>query len=124
VSDWKKIGVNAVVRVENGNPQNFQALLAPEFIPQDPDQYLLWHSTQDKTNISHYKSDRIDKDLEDGRKATDPKFRKEKYLDFQKVLLDDAPATFLYFPKTNVLYLRKTKGLLYSVLPYEMPGSF
>lgn len=112
IESWKALGLKAVLRVESGVPQNFQALLMAEAIPADPDQYALWHSTQAKTNISHYSSPRIDKDLEDARKDGNSDTRREKYLDFQKVLLDDSPATFLYFPKSLTIYRKKVEANL------------
>lgn len=120
IQAWKEIGINAVLRIESGIPQNFQALLAAEPIPLDPDQYALWHSTQGKTNISKYSSPRVDKDLEDGRKTGDMETRKEKYLDFQKVLQDDSPATFLYFPKTKVIFRRKVENILNQVTSLQL----
>lgn len=120
IDDWKKIGVNAVIRTESGNPQNFQALLTTVSIPHDPDQYALWHSTQINTNLSKYSSPRVDKDLEDGRKTSDPEIRKEKYFDFQKVLQDEVPATFLYFPKINVIYRQKIETNLNKILKLQL----
>ncbi len=67
------------------------------YLPRDPDQYTLWHSGQ-KNNITKYKNLRIDKLLEDGRKTVDLDERKTIYADFQKYLIDDVPAVFLYFP--------------------------
>ena len=121
IKSWKELGVNAVLRIESGIPQNFQALLIQEPIPLDPDQYAIWHSTQSKTNISNYSSPRIDKDLEDGRKTGDIEIRKEKYADFQRVLLDDAPATFLYFPKLNIIYRKKVEDNINKVLNLQIP---
>ena len=46
-------------------------------IPEDPDQYSIWHSTQDATNITHYESPRIDKLLEDGRSEIDTESRRK-----------------------------------------------
>lgn len=120
IQAWKQAGIEAVLRVESGIPQNFQALLISQTIPVDPDQYTLWHSTQTKTNFAKYSFARVDKDLEDGRKTSDQKIRKEKYFDFQKVLLEDAPATFLYFPKMNVIYRGKIGENLYKILPYQI----
>lgn len=122
VQDWKNVGINAVVRVESGMPQNFQALLTSVTIPHDPDQYALWHSTQNKTNLSKYSSPRVDKDLEDGRKTDDIEIRKEKYWDFQKVLQDDVPATYLYFPKINVVYRKKIEGNLNKIINLQLPA--
>ena len=120
IEDWKKIGVNAVIRTESGNPQNFQALLTTVSIPHDPDQYTLWHSTQVNTNIAKYSSPRADKDLEDGRKISDFEKRKEKYFDFQKVLQDDAVATFLYFPRINVIYRKRVENIFNKILPAQI----
>lgn len=123
VNSWKGLGFDGKLRVESGIPQNFQALLITQSIPSDPDQYFLWHATQEKTNLTKYDSKRADKDLEDGRKALKEEERKEKYIDFQKTLLEDAPATFLYFPKYNVIYLNKVERLLEQVLALTSESS-
>ena len=121
-AEWKNLGFDVKLRIESGVSQNFQALLITQGLPQDPDQYFLWHSSQERTNLSKYSpvccpaSARVDKDLEDGRKLIKEEDRKEKYLDFQRTLLEDAPATFLYFPKHNILYLKKVESLLNKVL--------
>ncbi|MDP3973721.1 MAG: ABC transporter substrate-binding protein [Candidatus Daviesbacteria bacterium] len=120
VEEWKKIGFNVNIRVESGVPQHFQMLLITQSIPRDPDQYVLWHSSQIKTNLTKYSSARVDKDLEDGRKTVKEEDRKVSYYDFQKTLLEDAPATFLYFPKYNLIYLKKVEGLLDKVLPLQI----
>lgn len=116
IEEWKALGFDAKLRIESGIPQNFQALLITQSIPADPDQYFLWHATQTKTNLSKYDSKRADKDLEDGRKIINEIDRKEKYFDFQRALLEDAPAVFLYFPKYNIVYLKKVESLLNKVL--------
>ncbi len=121
IESWNNLGLKAVLRAESGIPQNFQALLITQNIPADPDQYSLWHSTQKGgTNISRIASPRIDKDLEDGRKITDFETRKKKYQDFQKILLDEAPAIFLYFPKYEVVYMKKTEAILTKVLQTQL----
>lgn len=122
VEEWGKLNFNVKIRIESGIPQNFQILLITQSIPADPDQYFLWHSTQDKTNLSKYSSARVDKDLEDGRKTSNEGERKEKYFDFQKTLLEDAPATFLYFPKYNIIYLKKAEKNLKKLLPLQFPN--
>ena len=121
VASWNKSGIKAVLRIESGIPQNFQALLISQSIPVDPDQYSLWHSTQEKTNLTGYSSARVDKDLEDGRKLLKEEDRKTKYVDFQKQLLEDSPATFLYFPKINIIYLSKIENHLNEILSIQLP---
>ncbi len=94
---WSKIGVK--IKIENVDhvPPHFQIFLGDFNVPKDPDQYVLWHSGQ-TTNIANYKNLRIDKLLEDGRKITSTAKRQSIYQEFQKYLLDDSPASFLYFP--------------------------
>jgi len=121
VEAWNNAGLKAVLRPESGIPQNFQALLITQNIPADPDQYSLWHSTQKGiTNISGISSPRVDKDLEDGRKMTDLNTRKQKYQDFQRILADQSPAIFLYFPKYEVVYMKKVESSLDKALTLQL----
>ncbi|MDP1710010.1 MAG: ABC transporter substrate-binding protein [bacterium] len=106
IKDWQNIGINADVRVQPSVPQDYQALLVIFDIPDDPDQYSVWHSTQMNSNISKYTDPRIDKLLEDGRATVDVEERRKIYLDFQRYLVEDAPAVFLYYP-TNYTVERK-----------------
>lgn len=79
-------------------PQDFDLLLTLLEIPGIEDQYLLWHSQQKITNISHYKNERIDKILENLR-LTNKFEEKKKYADeLQKVFNDDPGAFFLFQP--------------------------
>ncbi|HKB88651.1 MAG TPA: ABC transporter substrate-binding protein [Patescibacteria group bacterium] len=97
--DWEAVGIKTTLQVASNVPTNFQALLAIFDIPDDPDQYSIWHSTQIQTNITHYSNPRIDKLLEDGRTALNIEDRKQIYLDFQRFLVEDSPAIFLYYPE-------------------------
>jgi peptide/nickel transport system substrate-binding protein len=95
--DWEALGITTKIKVVSFPSEDFQALLATQEIPSDPDQYLFWHSTQ-TTNISHYKSPKLDKLLEDGRKNLNQEERKTIYLDFQRFLVEDTPVAFLFHP--------------------------
>ena len=100
---WREIGINTFVQITAGIPQEFQAYLAIFDIPTDPDQYSIWHSTQTATNISRYENPRIDKLLEDGRVELDLEERRKIYLDFQRFLIEDSPAVFLYHPASYTI---------------------
>jgi peptide/nickel transport system substrate-binding protein len=102
-NDWRNSGAVVEVEVVSGMPENFDAFLATVDTPKDPDQYSLWHSTQTVTNISRYKNPRIDKLLEDGRTELDQELRKKYYLDFQRFLVEDSPAIFLYYPTSYTI---------------------
>lgn len=95
--DWQQLGIETEVKVINLIPDDFQAILITQEIPLDPDQYVLWHSTQ-VNNLSRHKNPKIDKLLEDGRKAFDQEERKDIYFDFQRFLVEETPAAFLYHP--------------------------
>ena len=97
--DFEKLGIKIEVEKVDSVPDNFQMFLGDFNLSKDPDQYVLWHSSQN-SNIARYRNLRIDKLLEDGRRTVDVNERKQIYSDFQKYLLDDSPATFLYLPYT------------------------
>lgn len=94
---WEKLGAKSKIKLVNEIPSDFQVFVYRIMLPDDPDQYVLWHSDQ-PNNITRYKNLRIDKLLEDGRSITDIEKRKKIYSDFQKYLTDDVPASFFYFP--------------------------
>jgi len=91
-----KIKVNLTVGQIDTN--DFDAIIHYGSIPIDPDQYVFWHSTQIKTNITKLNNPRIDKLLEDGRSTFDITERKKIYQEFQKSLLEESPVIFLSYP--------------------------
>lgn len=95
-SSWREVlGIQVEVKVVSSVNSDYQILLADFTPPIDPDQYSIWHSTQN-TNFTHFSNLKIDKLLEDGRRTSDQKLRKEIYQDFQRFLLEDCPAVFLF----------------------------
>lgn len=97
-ASWDAAGVSTRVEITDVSPVNFDAYLTYLDLPADPDQYAIWHSTQNG-NISGYKSYKVDRLLEEGRRTLDPKARKEIYANFQKAITEDVPAIFLFYPK-------------------------
>lgn len=110
--DWKYLGLDVQLKEEKSVPKDFQALLAVDKIPTDPDQYTLWHSTQKATNITKYTNVKVDKLLEDARVTQNEDERKTLYEDFQRFLVDDAPATFLYNPFKYMVNYKNVDKLL------------
>ena len=104
---WRDtLGVQVDVKVVSSITSDYQIILTDFTPPLDPDQYTIWHSTQ-STNFTHFSNLKIDKLLEDGRRTSDQKLRKDTYQDFQRFLLEDCPAVFLF--KSNSYTLsRKT----------------
>lgn len=76
----------------------FDFMLAYLNVPQDPDQYYYWHSTQEWAKLLGYVNLKVDKLLETGRSTYKIADRKAAYIDMQKTLSDDPPALFLFYP--------------------------
>lgn len=91
-------GIPTVVKVENSVGRDYQMLLSAQDVPPDPDQYPFWHSQQTETNITGYTNLRVDRILELGRTTVDLNERKKLYADFQKFVMEDVPAIFLFHP--------------------------
>ena len=102
-AQWESVGVATKVKVIDALPDDYQALLTTQEVQLDPDQYPLWHSTQKLTNITRYSNPKIDKLLEDGRKEQDQDKRQKIYFDFQRYLVEDAPAIFMFHPTTYTI---------------------
>ncbi|MCX7955977.1 MAG: ABC transporter substrate-binding protein [Patescibacteria group bacterium] len=99
VEEMNKIGLPTEIKISSfDKPENFDLLVGFLKIPYDPDQYYYWHSTQTKGNIGSYKNLKVDLLLEKGRSTVNIQEREKNYFDFQKVIRDDPPALFLYFP--------------------------
>lgn len=111
-NDWYDLGIDVAVKEEKEIPQDFQALLVLSMLPQDPDQYALWHSTQTKTNLTKLKDVKIDKLLEDARTIQKEDDRKLLYEEFQQTLMDDLPAIFLYQPYKYKIVYKNVKNLV------------
>jgi peptide/nickel transport system substrate-binding protein len=99
--------------------RNFELLMYEIEVTIDPDQYNLWHSLQKEypnLNLSGYEFSRIDILLEEGRRETEQSERKEDYEFFQKYLIQDMPAIFLYRPSYVYVVRDTVKGIQYENL--------
>jgi peptide/nickel transport system substrate-binding protein len=119
-SSWEQIGAQVRVVAVSGLDlkdkivpnRQFDILLTSQLLNSDPDQYVLWHTTQrEQANVSGIASPKLDKLLEDGRKTLDEKVRAEKYREFTRLLLDEVPAIFLYYPNYSWIYSKKINGI-------------
>ncbi len=94
--------------------RDFELLLYEVETTVDPDQYSLWHSLKSNypdLNLSGYNYERVDILLEDARKTSDREVRKQKYALFQKYLIADSPAIFLYNPSFVYYVKDNLKGI-------------
>jgi peptide/nickel transport system substrate-binding protein len=119
---WEKIGARinleivdtANIQQEYLRPRNYQALLFGEVLNAEPDPFVFWHSTQKKDpglNLAFYDNKDVDKLLQEARQTMDDEKRNEKYAQFQKLLIEDVPAIFLYSPTYLYPINKKVKGI-------------
>lgn len=102
--------------------RDFEMLLYEVETTIDPDQYSLWHSLKvdyPNLNLSGFDYERVDILLEDARTTTDESTRKEKYALFQKYLMADVPAIFLYNPMFSYYVNSDLKGIDLSNIHYS-----
>ncbi|KKS31536.1 hypothetical protein A2380_00630 [candidate division WWE3 bacterium RIFOXYB1_FULL_43_24] len=95
-------------------PRDFEVLLFGQEVGRDPDRYVLWHSAQKNPpglNFSGFDQVRADRALEEGRKELDNEKRIIHYNEFQKVIVEQVPAVFLYHPFTNFYVSKYIEGV-------------
>jgi peptide/nickel transport system substrate-binding protein len=105
---WESVGFNVELQIADITTmqqiikdRSYEALLFGEVLTVDPDPFSFWHSSQKKSpglNLAVYDDPEADRLLEEGRSTLDPLKRMSSYDDFQKVVLEGAPAIFLYSP--------------------------
>jgi peptide/nickel transport system substrate-binding protein len=80
----------------------------------EPDAYQVWHSSQAAnkgSNAISYKNPRVDQILEQYRQEFDPQKRIVLYKEFQQILHDEQPYTFLHVRKTVSAVHRRFQGV-------------
>ena len=94
--------------------RSYQMALANLDNGPDPDQFSFWHSSERGYPLNFSSLPRqglIDKDLEDGRAAPARADRIAAYADLQDLLVDAAPALFLYEPHYEYAVNRRVGGI-------------
>ena len=119
---FQQVGIKVKIRViewasllkEFIHPGNFDATLMGWTIPIDPDGYNVWHSSKTgpgQLNFVGYKNKRVDELLERGRRIMDQDERKKMYDEFQQILADEQPYTFLFVPDALPVVAKRFHGV-------------
>ncbi|MDO8530035.1 MAG: ABC transporter substrate-binding protein [bacterium] len=105
---WENIGVLVEIRavsIVDLKPiiknRSYDALLYGEALGARPDLYPFWHSSQKVDpglNLSAYENKEVDLLLKEARETLDENVKKQKYEKMQNIILNNAPALFLYNP--------------------------
>jgi len=119
---WKNLGVEVEIKTfdiqtlerDIIKPRNYSALLFGEVLGAIPDPFPFWHSLQKRDpglNLSFYENKKADKLLEEARQSQNPEIRAQNLEEFQDILINEAPAVFLYRPDYIYLVSKKIKGI-------------
>jgi peptide/nickel transport system substrate-binding protein len=117
--NWKDIGVDLDVQLMDFNammdnylkPGKFDVSFSGFSLSLDPDQTSLFHSSQVQAfNRGRYNNPQVDKLLDQGVAEFDKAKRKAIYSEYQKILVDDAPALLVYANKYTDVVSNKVKG--------------
>ena len=103
----KEIGIKVTIRVIEWasfvnrfiKTGNFDVVVLGWSLSLDPDQFNIWHSSQQgpgQFNFVGYENKKVDMLLEEGRRELDLDKREKIYHEFSKYLLEDSPIVYLY----------------------------
>lgn len=90
--------------------KNFDAVIVGWSLGVDPDAYEIWHTNGGPFNFISYSNPRVDELLEQGRRTLDQEERKRIYAEFQAILAEEQPYTFLYFANSLVGLHQRFQG--------------
>jgi peptide/nickel transport system substrate-binding protein len=114
----KKVGIDVKVELMEWNAfldwvdgNEKEAYILGWSLGSEPDSHVIWHSTGGFNAMHGYQNADVDRLVEEGRKNTDLAKRKEIYGQLQRILAEDQPYTYLFFPNTLVGVNKRLKGL-------------
>jgi peptide/nickel transport system substrate-binding protein len=119
---WAALGAKVDILVfETGElnqnvirPRNFDALLFGEMVGKDADLYPFWHSSQRTDpglNIALYANAKVDRLLEDARRASSTEGVEADYAALAAEMKKDVPAAFLYTPSFLYVVPKKVQAV-------------
>ena len=79
----------------------------------------MFHSSQfhPNSNRAFYNNSQVDQLLENSKTEVDENKRMEMYKEAEQIIMDEAPWTFLYYPKQALTYRSNISGI--EMLPTE-----
>jgi peptide/nickel transport system substrate-binding protein len=118
----KQIGIDTSIRqlewasfigryIKTGD---FQAVVLGWSLGVEPDQFNIWHSSQQapgQFNFIGYNNPKVDRLLEQGRLELDPDKRMKIYHEFAEVLLEDSPVVYLFTGYGLPAIHKRVKGI-------------
>lgn len=123
----RKLGVDVEIRIVEWSsfiqkfvePRAFEAVVLGWSLGRDPDQYLIWHSSQDgpgKYNFVGYKNEEVDRLLKRGRVVFSREEREKTYRRIHRLIHGDIPYLFLYYPEATPVVHKRFIGPVVSAV--------
>jgi peptide/nickel transport system substrate-binding protein len=120
--ELRKHGIDANVRaldwtifLDDVRNHKFDAVVLGWGMPSsEPDEYQVWHSSQAEnkgSNMISYRNPRVDAILEEYRRTFDADKRIELYREFQHILNQEQPYTFLFIQKSILAVDRRFQNV-------------
>src|SRR5207244_8481081 len=117
----KKIGIDVTVRIiewstfihQYIDKKNFEAIVMGWQLGRDPDNYMMWHSSQQKEgqyNFCGYENPQVDRWLVEARQEFDVKKRQALYWNIHRQIAEDLPYIFLYCPDELIVIHKRVRG--------------
>ena len=137
-----KIGIRVDIKIlewqallhEFIDKRKFDAIILGWSLGRDPDAYDIFHSSKTKEgefNFVSYKNPRVDELLLEGRKTCNQEKRTEIYHEIHRLIAEDQPYTFLYYPEAlPVIHKRFTGiepspiGIWYNFKDWQVPSNW
>jgi peptide/nickel transport system substrate-binding protein len=118
----KEVGVQADIQLiewaafikEFVKPRRFEVVVLGLGTGIDPDQYVVWHSSQrgpDQMNRTGYDNPEVDRLLEAGRTSCVQSERVRYYHRIQEILAGDLPMIFLYYRDALPVVASRVRGV-------------
>lgn len=120
---WRSLGADVSVKIFDSNdlnynvirPRKYDALLFGEVIGRDLDFYAFWHSSQRSDpglNVADYANISVDRALEKARSLYDSTEKNDALQIFEKEIIKDVPAVFIYSPEFIYIVPKNLKGVI------------
>lgn len=118
----REIGIQVEIRVLEWqtllhqfiDKKQFEAVIMGWGVGLDPDIYAIWHSSKTKEgefNFISYQNPRADDLLTQGRETCNQEERKKIYQELHRLIAEDQPYTFLYYPMALPIVHKRFKGI-------------
>ena len=118
----REVGIGVDIRIiewaaflkEHVHKRRFDALVLGWGTSPDPDQYVIWHSSQTnppQLNQISYVNPEVDRLLEEGRASCVQADRVKSYHRIHEILAEDQPVIFLYWRDALPVVASRVRGI-------------